>query len=171
MTRVPFSLAADFRTGRSKHLFRAPRHLGWVLVALGAVTLLACDPETPGTFRLVGYIEASVFTDSSHPLKPQIPETATAAVPLEITFWTVACCLVDGGTEVTVDDRTAVVTPFDVPRSGVSTLVLKPVEHKATVVFKDPGIARIILRYRTSDDWDPYRPADGVKVYTVEVSR
>ena len=48
MTRVPFSLAADFRTGRSKHLFRAPRHLGWVLVALGASLFL------PVTLRLRG---------------------------------------------------------------------------------------------------------------------
>ena len=126
-------------------------HLGRFLAALGVVALLACDSVSPTAPGVIGHIKPDALTDSSHPMRPQIPETATAGVPLELTFWTWGFCLAGESTEVSVDGRTALVTGyrFAADVRGVCTLVLHPMEHKANVVFTEPGTARIVLRYRT----------------------
>lgn len=44
-------------------------------------------------------------------------------------------------------------------------------EHKASVVFPEPGTAEIALVYSTEGTWRPEaQKGDGRKVYTVEVS-
>ena len=103
-------------------------------------------------------------------IEPQIPDKATATVPLEITFWTTGLGCDEGGdTEVAVHGRTAVVTPYDFLDVWPSCYSIGVYfEHKANVVFDDPGLAEIKLRYSTTHDDD--RKPDGEKVYTVEVS-
>ena len=100
---------------------------------------------------------------------PEIPETATAGVPIEMTIWTGETgCYRNGETDVAVTGRITEVTPFDHVTTGnvVCTNHLGWFEHKATVVFPEPGTAEIVLVYST--DWD--HNGDGRKVYTVEVS-
>ena len=92
-----------------------------------------------------------------------------------MTIWTGdSGCYSIGETDVVaVTGRVAVVTPFDYLTTGNHGCFtyLTYFEHKATVVFDEPGTAEIVLVYST-DGW--YRPeghrGDGRKVYTVEVS-
>lgn len=122
----------------------------------------------PGNHRVVGYID---FSDNYLP-EFQIPETATANVPVEIAVWTLGGGCHDGGeTEVAVNGRSAVVTPYDF-HSGheICTDILQDFEHRTTVVFPNPGISEIVLRYSTRSGWPSEHNMDGRKVYTVEVS-
>ena len=167
MTRVLFLPPAPFRTARPKRMRPLPHHLGRLLVVLSAVAFLACDnePLVPDDDRVIGYID---FSDIRG-YEPQIPETATATVPLEMAVWTMGSgCHTGGDTEVAIEGRTAVVTPYDSLDFGAGgcTEQLKRFEHKATVVFSDPGIAEIVLRYSTTPSHKGVRR----KVYTVEVS-
>ena len=123
------------------------------------------EPLVPDDASVIGYID---FSDIRG-YEPQIPETATATVPLEMAVWTMGSgCHTGGDTEVAIEGRTAVVTPYDSLDFGAGgcTEELKRFEHKATVVFSDPGIAEIVLRYSTN----PSHKGVGRKVYTVEVS-
>ena len=116
---------------------------------------------------------------------PEIPETATAGVPLEMTIWTMYSDCEDmrrGDTEVTALGRSAVVVPYDILTTyegGFPVTINDPgcfgnlydFEHTATVVFEEPGTAKIILLYSTDGGHLPeYFNADGRRVYTVEVS-
>ena len=115
---------------------------------------------------------------------PQIPDTATAGVPLEMTIWTVDTDCRDmrqGDTEVTALGRSAVVIPYDILTTyegGFSLTINDPgcfgtldaFEHRASVVFEEPGTAKIWLLYSTLGGPAPEdNAADGHKVYTVEV--
>jgi len=83
------------------------------------------------------------FDDEHWPL-PEVPETATAGVPVEITIWTGETgCYSIGETDVAVTGRIAEVTPFDYLTTGnhVCTDHLAFFGHKATVVFPEPGAA------------------------------
>ena len=117
---------------------------------------------------------------------PQIPDTATAGVPLEITVWTLqGHCgeLRRGDTEVTALGRSALVVPYDIlttyDKGGFPVTINEPgcfgtlydSEHTATVVFEEPGPAKIILLYSTDGGHLPeHFNAAGRKVYTVEVA-
>jgi len=99
---------------------------------------------------------------------PEIPETATAGVPFEMTIWTIGdhCNYIGGETDVAVTGPIAEVTPFDYV-TGSDGCVLLPAyfEHKATVVFQEPGTAAIVLVTGTDFHKEVKR-----KLYTVEVS-
>lgn len=82
-----------------------------------------------------------------------------------------------------VNGRAAVVTPYDLftiadrscPAEGwCGTNPGALFEHKATVVFEEPGTAEVVLVYSTGRGWRDYRPeahkGDGRKVFTVDVS-
>ena len=133
----------------------APRTLralgrpGILLLAVGAAAMPACVED--GEYRVVGSLE----------YEPEIPDTVTASVPLTMTFKTSGGgCHRGGDTEVSVDGRLAVVTPYDfVTDWDVCNLILKLFAHKATVVFDEPGTAVIVLRH-----------SGGHEVYPVEVS-
>lgn len=172
MIHVPFIPCAPSPGAHPKHACGAVRLVGSLAVAIAMVGLGGCgifDPTT--THRVVGIIE---FEEDHWPL-PEIPETATAGVPIEMTIWTGdSGCYGIGETDVVaVTGRVAVVTPFDYLTTGNHGCFtyLNYFEHKATVVFDEPGTAEIVLVYST-DGW--YRPeahrGDGRKVYTVEVS-
>lgn len=148
--------------------FPAPRVLRRacaLLVAIGAVAVAACDdPYAFEAVRVVGALELA---------KPvQIPDTMTAGVPSEITFWTNGGgCVTGGETEVNVTGPSALVIPYDYLGSEESLCglsLLQYFEHRANVVFNDPGTAEITIAY-SSDGW--YLRRYGYKVYTVEVVR
>ncbi len=176
MTRHPTVPSAPARSPRRAGLRGLRRHPGRLLVAAGALALLACDSLFLSGYRdvrIVGHID---FSDIAG-FEPRIPETATAGVPVEIVFWTIGggCVQRIDGTEVVRGRESAVVTPYDIfaeARSGDfgCTDDLRYLEHRTTVVFEDPGTARIVLRYSaTSDPWDD-RIADEQVDYVVEVS-
>ncbi len=104
---------------------------------------------------------------------PEVPETATAGVPVEVTIWTVDLCGYRiGETEVAVTDRVAEVTPFDyLTGDEVCSLLYEGhFEHKAKVVFPEPGFANIVLVYSTAMGRPESDNRDGRKVYSVKVS-
>jgi len=147
------------------------RHLARMAVAVVIVGLTGCLSVTE--HRVIGIID---FDDSSWPL-PRIPETATAGVPIEMTIWTMETgCYRQGDTEVEVDGRSAVLTPYDFLETGDfgCPAYLFFFEHGATVVLEEPGTAEIVLVYSTGSTGRPWDPenhkGDGRKVYTVEVS-
>lgn len=148
------------------------RVLGRLLVTTVAVALMACESTRPaesGEVSIVGYID---FNDIAG-IEPQVPKTATAGSPLEITFWTHAggCVQRIDRTDVTVDRGTAVVTPHDVlTLSPGCTDDIRFLKHRATVVFDEPGSRKIVLRYSTARDPSRDRIADGQAEYIVEVS-
>ncbi len=154
-----------------KHARGALRLPGMLAVVIALVGLGGCGVVDPKTkHRVIGFID---FDDQHWPL-PEVPETATAGVPIEMTIWTGETgCYGIGDTDVDVTGRTAEVTPYDYLTTGnhACTDHLAFFEHNATVVFPEPGTAEIVLVYST--DW-ARRPeahkGDGRKVYTVEVS-
>lgn len=111
------------------------------------------------------------FSDQAVP-QPAIPETVTAGVPAEISFRTVGDdCVRGGDTKVQTSDRAVVVTPFDTlvwARGGYCPQPLNMFEHRATVVFDEPGTAEIVLVFRTFDLLYPGRY--GSRAYPVDVS-
>ena len=161
----------------------AIRHLARLAAAIVAVPLIGCDP-VPTDHQVIGLIP---FDDPAYdywPL-PEIPETATAGVSLEMTIWTMYSDCEDmrrGDTEVTALGRSAVVVPYDILTTYVGRFGLTindpgcfgnldAFEHKTTVVFEEPGTAKIILLYSTDGGHLPeYFNADGRRVYTVEVA-
>lgn len=145
---------------------RVRRRAGTLLLAIGAAALAACDdPHAPEGFRVVGSLE----WDSK---QVQIPDTMTAGVPSEIVFWTNGDgCVTGGETEVDIVGRSALVIPYDYLGGPGSSCGIKPLrffEHRAEVVFNDPGTAEVTIMY-SSDGW--YQRRFGYRYYTVEVVR
>jgi hypothetical protein len=136
-----------------------------LLVAIGAVALPACDdPNALEVIRVVGALELDAE-------QPQIPDTMTAGVPSEITFWTNGNSCVEGGdTEVDITGDLALVTPYDFKRvsGGGCYDDRRYFEHRAKVVFDEPGTAEIVIVYSGNGG---YVRQYGTRVYTVEVSQ
>ena len=146
--------------------FLAPRVLrrtGALLLAIGAAAVAACDdPYAPEGLRVVGAWGGPV----------PVPDTMTAGVPSEIVFRTQGRCMSGGETEVDIAGRSALVIPYDyvggAEALGCGILLLHRFEHRADLVFDDPGTAEITIAY--SSDGRHLRRY-GYKVYTVEVVR
>lgn len=167
MTRVRFFPQATLRSACLKSVRQTCFQPSRLLVAFSAVTLLACtDSFDPDESRMVGHIPPR-YLDAGSEHAPQIPETATAGVPFEITIWTFSFCSV-ASTDISEYGGSAVVIPYVVPYRGVCTLVKRPHEHTATVVFTDPGIAEIVLRYSREEDGS--LEPNGTRLYHVTVS-
>ena len=166
MIHLPFIPSVASTSAHPKHARGAFRLLGRLAVAIAVVGLVGCGIFGPTTDRrVIGAIDFN-----GRPL-PEIPETATAGVPIEMTIWTAGggCHYSQGETDVAVTGPIAEVTPFDyVVESDVCTRQLLHFAHRATVVFQEPGTAAIVLVY--SDSWDWRHKGDLRKVYTVEVS-
>ena len=84
MNSVPFT--PRVRSARAHPIRKHPvlRHLTKLTVAIGAIGLLACEDSELERGIVIGKID---FDDPTWPL-PQIPETATVGVPVEIAVWT-----------------------------------------------------------------------------------
>ena len=168
MTRPPFLPPTPPDTPTPKKL-RPLRRPGILLLAIGTVALPACD-DAGEDHRVVGYVDLTGHLTNN---EPQVPETATASVPMPITLWTTGGgCHWRGDTEVSVDGRSAVVTPYDFVRVGdfACPSILAFFEHRTTVVFDEPGTAQIVVRYSTGERFPPHdHDGAGRKVYTVEV--
>lgn len=154
--------------------------LALAVIASGG-THIACEESCEcGSIRTIGQVYGI----------PQIPQTATAGVPVEISFRTVGGGCYFGGdplanTEVEYGREgggswVAVVTPYDlvmetlVTGDGASccsncTDIQRMFEHKVNVVFRDPGTARIMVAHRAERIGPPDDPTK-VFVYAVEVS-
>jgi len=160
-------------------IVRGLRGILALVVVASSGTHLACEQllcECSSRVRVIGNLLEY----------PEIPETATAGVPLEISFQTGGNGCWSGGdpladTEVVYenDGRVAVVTPYDfvmealVTGDGDSccfncTDIGREFEHKADVVFQDPGTARLVVRHRAPGIGPP-DDVTTVFVYTVEV--
>ena len=160
-------------------IVRGLRGVVALVVVVSSGTQLSCDEScecSSSSVRVVGNLLAY----------PEIPEKATAGVPLEISFRTGGSCVGGGDpiadTEVVYenDGRVAVVTPYDFVREGLVTgdgysCCLncpdrgREFEHKANVVFQDPGTARLVVGHRAPG----IGPPDDVTtafVYTVKVA-
>ena len=146
------------------------RHLTLLAVAIGAAGFLACEEEEEWSRGIVvGKID---FDDPAWPL-PQIPETATVGVPLEMVIWTGGNgCYEYVRTAGGVNGRSATVRPEDYFTVGLDCSTDPEfVEHRTTRVFEEAGTAEITLWYSdggaiTRED---HSGAER-KVYTVEVS-
>jgi len=171
MNHVLFLPSALAARAQQKHARGALRLAARLAVAIAVVGVGGCGIFGPTTDRRVIGILGRL---------PEIPETATAGVPFEMTIWTQGdhCNYIGGETDVAVTGPIAEVTPFDYV-TGSSGCILLPAyfEHKATVVFQEPGTAAIVLVTATgmrpqggihrTDDWHKEVKR---KLYTVEVS-
>ena len=159
---------------------RGLRRLARLAVAVVVVGLPGCGLFSPADpeHRVVGTMRFNDYWPEA-----LIPGTATAGVPFEIAIWTGGgACYRRGDTEVAVHGRAAVVTPYDsfthvgprCPADGwCGTSPSAFFEHRATVVFEEPGTAEVVLVYSTGFGWfyDPEdHKGDGRKVYTVDVA-
>ncbi len=164
MNHVLFLPSAPSARAQQKHARGALRLAARLAVAIAVVGLGGCGIFGPTTDRRV--IGAIDFDHMGW--KQEVPETATAGVPIEMTVWTMNGCHFPGETEVAVTGRIAEVTPFDYLRTGDNAVCTYQLylRHSATVVFPEPGTAEIVLVYSTDLD----HRGDGRKVYTVEVS-
>lgn len=168
MISVPFLSCAHSRTTRPERFRRRPRYLGGVLAAVAAAGLPACDVDVQ-SLRVVGvYVPGETQ-------EPIMPETATAGVPKEIAIWTVGTCTTAGDIEVrySLGGRLAEVTPYDYENlRGNCPDRLRHLEHKANLVFDEPGTAHVVFRYSTMRcGWPPeFRPPDRQETYIVQVS-
>ena len=165
MTRLPSFPVPPSPDARPGDIHQVSRRAGRLLVAVAAVALVACDdPYALEAVRVVGALELGK--------QVQIPDTMTAGEPSEISFWTNGDgCVTGGETEVNVTGQSALVIPYDYLGSEGSScgiLLFQYFEHKADVVFHDPGTAEITIAY-SSDGW--YLRRYGYKVYTVEVTQ
>ena len=166
MIHLPFlpsapSTGAHPRRARGTLRLAARLAVAIAVVGLGGCSLFGLTTDR----RVIGAIDFD-----GRPL-PEIPETATAGVPIEMTIWTAGggCHYSQGETDVAVTGPIAEVTPFDyVVESDGCTRPLLHFAHRATVVFQEPGTAAIVLVY--SGVFDPGHKGDRRKVYTVEVS-
>ena len=168
MIHIPFIPSASSTRAHPKHARGALRPPGILALAVAIVGLTGCGLFST-EHRVIGIID---FDHSAWPL-PEVPETATVGVPIEMTITTGGDgCYDIGETEVAVTGRIAEVTPFDYVTTGGGVCVdlLAFFEHKATVVFPEPGTARIVLVYSTDWGRPEVQEADGRKVYTVEVA-
>ena len=168
MNSVPFT--PRVRSARAHPIRKRPvlRHLTKLAVAIGAIGLLACEDPAVESGIVVGKID---FDDPAWPL-PQIPETATVGVPVEIAVWTGGSgCYEHYSTAGGVDGRSAWVRPVDIFTIGGCSTDREFVEHRTTRIFEEPGTAEITLWY--SDGGAISREdhnGEGRKVYTVAVS-
>ena len=110
MNNLPFTPGVRSTGARPKRTRQVRRHLAMLAVAIGAAGLLACEEQELSRGIVIGKID---FDDPTWPL-PQIPETATVGVPLEIAVWTGGSgCYEYVHTAGGVDGRSAVVRPMD----------------------------------------------------------
>ena len=172
------SLPRDMKLA-SRTIVRGLRGILALVVIASSGTHLACEDscECSSRIRAVGLLSDY----------PEMPETATAGVPLEISFQTGGDGCYGGGdpladTEVWYEKNgwVAVVTPYDFVNEalaageGDSCCFVCPsiglsFEHKANVVFQDPGTARLVVATR-AEGIGPPGNATTLLVYTVEVS-
>ena len=99
--------------------------------------------------------------------------TRPSSSPQPTTAARGAGCHEQGNTEVEVNGRSAVVTPYDILTTGDHGCfdIGNRFEHRTTVVFEEPGTAEIVLVYSTSGaNYPGGHKGDGRKVYTVEVA-
>lgn len=167
MAPAPSIPASSSRRGTPRRRLRVLRRTGRLLFAAGAIAFLACiDPIDPNEFRIVGHIPPDILAGGIH--EPQIPGTATVGVPMEITVWTFHWCAEDAGIEVSEHGGSAMVTPYISTLQTACTLITKPIEHKAEVVFSYARPSEIVLRYSkvAGGTWE----ANGTRVYDVMVS-
>ena len=168
MNSVPFT--PRVRSARAHPIRKRPvlRHLTKLAVAISAIGLLACEEQEESRGRVIGKID---FDDPTWPL-PQIPETATVGVPVEIAVWTGGSgCYEYGWTDGGVNGRSATVIPNDYFIVGGCSTDREFVEHRTARIFEEPGTAEITLWY--SDGGAISREDHRVvrrKVYTVAVS-
>ena len=161
MTHPPFIPPTPLDTTQKRP--RALRRSGILLLAAAAVALPACD-EPWEEYRVVGYLET----------EPEVPDTVTVSVPLTLTFSTNGGgCHRGGDTEVSVEARSALITPFDFVKVGDigCPRIANSFEHTATIVFTETGTSVIRLRYSTGERYFPHHhDGAGRKVYTTEVA-
>ena len=170
MNNLPFTPGVRSTGARPKRTLQVRLHLAMLAVAIGAAGLLACEEQELSRGIVIGMID---FDDPAWPL-PQIPETATVGVPLEIAVWTGGSgCYEYAQTAGGVDGRSAVVRPMDMFIVGGCSTDPEFIEHRTTRVFEEPGTAEITLWYI---DGEAIRREDHShsraeqKVYTVEVA-
>lgn len=173
MNPLPFTPDVRSTGAHPKRPRQITRHLPKLALVIAPMALLGCQLFEPSEYRVIGKAK---LDDPRYdwPL-PEIPETATAGVPLEITVTTGGnSCYRGGETGLAVKGRSAVVTPYDYIDGGRSGCFANLIffEHTVPVVFEEPGTAEILFRYTTEASW--HRPedhkGDGKKVYTVEVA-
>lgn len=155
------------RSARAHPRHKRPvlRHLTKMAVAIG---LFACTDPEHSSGIVIGKID---FADPAWPL-PEVPDTATAGVPVQIAVWTGGSgCYEYARTLGGVAGRTATVIPWDTFIIGGCSTDRQFAEHRTTRVFEEPGTAEVTLHY--SDAGAISRAdhrGDRRKVYTVAVS-
>lgn len=167
MNILPFT--PHLRSARA-HPKRRPviLHLTKLAVAIGAIGLLACDDLELSRGMVVGKIDVD---DPAWRL-PEIPETATVGVPLEIAVWTGGSgCYEHLRTAGGVDGRSATVIPLDTFIVGGCSTDPQFVEHRTTRVFEEPGTAEITIHYTGAEAISREdHKGDRRKVYTLAIS-
>lgn len=164
----PFLRFATRPYSLRKRARRTSHPLCRLLVAGAAVAPGACaDVLDVQEFRVVG---------EHNPNRPyedtEVPRAMNAGRPSEITIWTTGNgCVRGGDTEITIEGRTAVVTPYDIVKVGNFGCydILNIFEHKVNVAFDEPGICTVVFRYSTYGGRPGERDVDGWDVYEVEV--
>ena len=171
--RLPGRLLAAPPDSRRRRARWTPNYLGRLLVAGAAIAPGACtDAVGVQEFRVVGQYDPNRPNRSDRPDPyPEVPRTMKVGTPSEVTIWTVGnTCVRGGDTEVFVDGRKAVVTPYDILKWGGGCWDEgMEFEHKVNLTFHEPGTWNVVFRYSTGGGPPSKRTIDGWSVYQVEV--
>ena len=168
MNMIPFTPHVRSVRAHRKRTRPVLLHLTKLAVAIGAIGLFACDDPELERGIVVGKID---FDDATWRL-PQIPETATVGVPVEIAVWTGGSgCYEYSRTAGGVDGRSAKVVPIDSFIVGGCSTDRQFVEHRTTRVFEEAGTAEITIHYTDGGAISRKdHSGEGRRVYTVAVS-
>jgi hypothetical protein len=134
-----------------------------LLVLATAVGLGACGIVGLGEDERLGVIE--FYRDTT---VVSVPSNVRADASFGVTFHTFGGgCVRAGHTDVEVEGSIATVTPVDIHSGGdACTAELALLSHEASIVFRSPGPATIVVRGRV-------QPADTVaeRSFTVAVEQ
>ena len=151
---LPFTPGVRSTGARPKRPRQVRRHLAMLAVAIAASGLLACEEQELSRGIVIGKID---FDDPAWPL-PQIPETATVGVPLEIAVWTGGSgCYEYAWTAGGVDGLSATVIPTDIFIVGGCSTDPEFPSTQDNEGLREPGTAEITLWY---NDGGPIRRED-----------
>ncbi len=116
-------------------------------IALPALCVLAAcsSPTEPEDTPFVGQLG---FGDL---LSFEVPDTVSVGVAFEVTFetWGANSCYSVSRTDVSVDDRTATVTPYDIRTGNGCFSMGRALPHSASITFDRAGTG--LVRVRGSD--------------------
>jgi hypothetical protein len=130
------------------------RSIRWTL----CIPTLLASSCSPGITEPVVALLPAVLEFDGRPVDIPTPATASVGMPITVTFRSAGGgCTRTGPTTASVQGLVAVIEPFDsvvtkLPPNWGCPMILRALEHTATVRFAAPGTATIQVVGRRADD-------------------